>query len=141
MGIKSTSGSIINRRFAPQDLEHAYQILSGSSPFIDWSLPSNTSRLAGIAFDGNDPFSTVIPSLSRTLEDSKIIRNSIAHISTSTAKKLESLANRVLRKPSAGINPYEFLLSDITDALGNPITVFESYTSQIDIGAELIARA
>ena len=140
-GSVSTSGSIIKRLIIPQSQQHAHEIAINGSRFIEWSAVDAVRRLAKLFFDQSAPYDVVLSSIVSVVEDSKIIRNSIAHISATTSHKLDILASRILQKPVKEITTYELLMSNTP--INQPIetTVYEYYSSQIEIAAELIARA
>jgi hypothetical protein len=138
-GNLSITGKTVTRYASPIDEEHAHHILIGVMKYVDWSNPDIIRKFAKLYFDSGEPYESAISSIFSDLMDLRTIRNSSAHISSTTAKNLDGLASRKLKKPSAGIKVYDLILALDPDIPGN--TILKSYQDILDTAAELIANA
>lgn len=135
--------SILSRRPAkwvsPIDSNHAHQIIIGNQNHMDWSNPEAIRKISKIFFHQGYVFDTALSAISRDLMDMKAIRNSAAHLSSTTAAKLDGLAGRVLATTSTGFTAYRLLFS-IDPRSAIPQNVLDRYLSLLDIAAEEIAN-
>lgn len=135
--------SILNNRPAkwanPISKEHAQQIIIGNQRFMDWSNPEAIRNSSQIYFHQGYVFSTVLSAINNDLMDMKTIRNSAAHLSSTTATKLDGLSTRVLNVPCANYTAYRLLFSIDPRASVNQ-TVLERYLVILDVAAEQIAN-
>jgi hypothetical protein len=138
-GNLSTSGNPVVKYANPVDEEHAHKILIGIMKYVDWSTPDTVKKFANLYFDSGEPYESAISSIHSDLLDLKTIRNSVAHISTTTTRNLDSLATRKLSRPTSGITVYDLILSIDPNSPGN--TILKSYQDNLDSAAEIIARA
>jgi len=96
--------------------------------------------MSRIYFDNGAPFENNLSAIQTDLSDLRIMRNSAAHISSTTQASLEALAQRLFTVPQPNIRLYDLLLRvDPTSAAGE--TIFASYQRKLDVTAELVARA
>jgi len=138
-GNLSTSGKAITKYANPVDEEHAHKILIGVMKYVDWSNPDIVRKFAKLYFDSGEPYENAISSAYSDLMDLKTIRNSSAHISSTTVKNLDSLATRKLNRPTVGITVYDLILAIDPSSIGN--TILKTYQDILDASADIIARA
>jgi hypothetical protein len=135
--------SITNNRPAkysfPLNESHARELLIGTQKYVDWSNPEIVRKLSIIHFHNGYVYNRVISSALSDLFDLRIIRNSAAHISSSTSTQLDILSGRILRKTCRDYTPYKLLFS-INPNTSNNETVLKYYIDIIDISAENIAN-
>ncbi|MBV8391089.1 MAG: hypothetical protein JO080_14890 [Mucilaginibacter sp.] len=136
--------SVLNNRPAkwvnPIDKEHAQQIIIGNQRHMDWSNPETVRKISSIFFHQGYIFNTSLGSINNDLMDLKTIRNSAAHVSSTTTNKLDGLSTRVLGVPCNNYTAYRLLFSlDPRSTVPNQ-TVLDRYLQIIDIAAEQIAN-
>jgi len=136
-GANSTDGSIVNRHATPLNEKHANDLLIGTQKYVDWANHEIVKRLARLYLVDGEPLHTSLASLATILSELKVIRNSAAHVSSSTRSQLTSVANRVLNKTLSSISVTEFIMemhpADATK------TVLQYYQNMLDIAAENIS--
>jgi hypothetical protein len=140
MGQPSLSGTVIHRFASPRDEDHANRLLIGIGRFVDWSTPDVVSKLAGLFLDKGDPFESVLSAIHSDLLDLKTVRNSAAHLTSSTSVQLDALASRRLGRSCSGTSVYDFILApDPSSAKG--ATILQSYMDLLDAACHRIAYA
>ncbi|WP_339436462.1 hypothetical protein [Pseudomonas sp. EL_65y_Pfl1_R32] len=136
-GANSTNGSVVNRHANPLDEKHAHSILIGTQKYVDWANHEIVKRLAKLYLVDGEPLSTSLDSLATILSDLKAVRNSAAHVSSSTKIQLSAVANRVLNKNLTDVTVAGFIMemhpADPTK------TVLQYYQNMLDIAAENIS--
>ncbi|MBB6501219.1 hypothetical protein [Pedobacter cryoconitis] len=136
--------SILLRRPAkwvsPIDISHAHQIIIGNQKHMDWSNPETIRKISKIYFHQGYVFDSALGSINVDLMDMKTIRNSAAHVSSTTTSKLDGLATRIIGPPSLGYTAYQLLFS--TDPRSVPVAqnVLTRYLDLLDIAAQEIAN-
>ena len=121
----------------PVNEEHAGKMLIGTQKYVDWANQEIVSRLARIYFVNGEPFASAFAGIYTDLVDLRTIRNSIAHISTSTSQPLDALASRLLARTIAGATPKQILLAQVA---GTATTHFERYLALLDSAANVISN-
>lgn len=111
MGGASTTGWTATTYASPSTLVHAHDMVQGMQRFTDWSTPSTVSRLAGLFFDGGEPFASALASATQDLQDLKTARNGAAHVSRTTQAAIDALHTRWTGTGAAGISTYDLLLA------------------------------
>lgn len=136
--------SILNNRPAkwvnPINQEHAQQIIIGNQRHMDWSNPETIRKISQIFFHQGYVFNTTLSAINNDLMDLKAIRNSAAHISSTTSGKLDGVSTRILNTPCASYTAYRLLFSiDPRTGAANQ-TVLDRYLQLLDVAAEQIAN-
>lgn len=136
--------SILNNRPAkwanPIDKDHAQQIIIGNQNHMDWSNPEAIRKISKIFFHQGYVFTTSLGAINNDLMDLKTIRNSAAHMSSTTASKLDGLSTRILGTPCTNYTAYKLLFSvDPRSATPNQ-TVLDRFLQLMDVAAEQIAN-
>ena len=137
-GKKSVTNNKVSSCLKRVDLNRAADILKGTNKYIDWSNPDIVLRLAKLYFGATSPYSDHLNPIKTDLFDLRTIRNSAAHLSTTTNKSLDSLASRILKENKSKINVADFILSMIPETT---TIVVDFYITILDITAENIANA
>jgi len=136
--------SILNRRPAkwanPIDRNHANQLVIGNQKHMDWSNPETVRKISKIFFHQGYVFDTALSSINADLMDIKAIRNSAAHISSTTSTKLDGVATRILSTPSVNFTAYKLLFHNDPRSSSSSLTVLDRYLRLLDIAAEQIAN-
>jgi hypothetical protein len=136
--------SILNNRPAkwvnPISKDHAQEIIIGNQRFMDWSNPEAIRKISQIYFHQGYVFNTSLSAINNDLMDLKTIRNSAAHMSSTTASKLDGLSTRILNTACVNYTAYKLLFSiDPRSAILNQ-TVLDRYLQLLDVAAEQIAN-
>lgn len=136
--------SILNNRPAkwatPINKEHAQEIIIGNQRHMDWSNPEAIRKISQIFFHQGYVFNSSLSSINNDLMDMKTIRNSAAHISSTTTNKLDGLSTRILSTPCANYTAYRLLFSTDPRATVPNQTVLDRYLQILDVAAEQIAN-
>ncbi|CAM3747912.1 hypothetical protein MUGA111182_07030 [Mucilaginibacter galii] len=140
LGIASINGIVIARHASPRDEVHANDMLIGTQKYVDWTRGDVVVALSRIYFDPGNPFEVNINSLTSDLQDLKTVRNSAAHMSSTTSIKLDALATRLLGTRVIGATVSSVIFAvDPTSTTSS--TFFDVYLSKLDVAAEAIANA
>jgi hypothetical protein len=139
MGEATLSGAIPIRYVNPVDRVHSGQIVLHTLRYFDYANHDNVRRIAKIYFNAGYPFDATLSGINSDLNDLKTIRNSCAHISSTTKVALEGLATRIFGLPKPGISVYSLLLSIDPRIAGNNTTVYASYRDKLLAAADLIS--
>ncbi len=139
MGDATTNGNQPVKHVTPPTREHAVNMVVHISRYFDYANHDNVRKVAKLYFNAGYPFDDPLRSIISELSDLKTIRNSCAHISSSTQRALEALANGILGQPQPGITVYQLLTTTHPRAQGN-ITIFASYRDILVTAAGLIAQ-
>jgi hypothetical protein len=138
-GKRPIGGAYLKKRASPADENAAKTMLIGVMKFFDYANHEYVRKIAGIYFDAGGPYEPHLSAVVTDLADLRIMRNSAAHISSTTQASLEGLAQRIFTTPQPNITLYDMLLRvDPRSATGE--TVFASYQAKLLATAELIAR-
>jgi hypothetical protein len=136
--------SILLRRPAkwatPIDRKHANQIIIGNQRYMDWSNPETVRTISKIFFHQGYVFDTALSAINADLMDMKTIRNSAAHLSSTTSDKLDGLASRILGNPVVNYTAYQLLFTTDPRSGAAAQNVLNRYLTLIDIAAEQIAN-
>lgn len=136
--------SILNNRPAkwvnPINKEHAQEIIIGNQRYMDWSNPEAIRKISQMFFHLGYVFNTTLGSISNDLMDLKTIRNSAAHMSSTTSGKLDGLSTRILSVPCTNFTAYRLLFSTDPRSTIGPQTVLNRYLQILDVAAEQIAN-
>lgn len=119
------------------DADAARRLVVGTQRFFDYGNHDFVRKIVNIYFKDGYPYEPHLSAASGELADMRTIRNSAAHISSSTQMALESLAQRLFVTPKPGITVYTLLT---TNKPGHTGTVYSHYSALIVALAELIAN-
>jgi hypothetical protein len=140
MGGATISGSLPVKYVAPPTLEACRAMIMGTGRrYFDYGNHDHVRQIVNLYFRDGYPFEPHVSGIFSDLSDIRIMRNASAHITSTTQASLETLALRVLSRPSAAIDLYSFLTSvDPRSSSGD--TVFLSYKTKLVVVAGLIAQ-
>lgn len=127
------------RFVAPATQEAAKAMVIGIQRYFDYANNDNVRRVVMMYFDGGYPFEPHLSAITSDLADLRTMRNASAHISSTTQKALEALAQRIFSTPKPGIDLYSLLTTtDSRSATG--ATVFAEARDKLLAAAALIAN-
>lgn len=136
VGAPGVSGRYPVRYAVPPNEEAAKRMVVGTMRYFDYANHELVSKIASIYFANGHPYLPNLSSIYSDLRDIRTMRNSAAHISSSTQAALETLALRLLGRPSIGIRLYALLTASIGAS-----TVYADYKTKLVVAAELISHA
>ena len=122
----------------PIDENHAKKILIGTQKYVDWSNPEIVRKLSKLYFQHGFVINSTLSAIQADIFDMRTIRNSAAHMSSTTSAALDALGTRLLSKPCVNIKPTDLLMS--IDPANTPDTILDTYNAKLDVAAELIAK-
>jgi hypothetical protein len=108
--------------------------------YAGWTVPAHVTNRAERFFRGGRPFAQVLRGNQSLLEETRIIRNAIAHRSMSAHDKFESFVRTKLGVLPPRTTVGSFLLT-INPVITPPASFLESYIGKIDLAAKLIVPA
>jgi hypothetical protein len=138
MGAQSLGGTTPVKYVTPPSPLAAKAMVIGVMKHFDYANHDFVLKIVKLYFEDGKPFEPILSSMISDLADLRTIRNSCAHISSTTRKALESLALRILGQPQIGIGVYALLTA--THPLFTPATVFDAYKGKLVTAAELIVN-
>lgn len=124
---------------SPPNTDVAKAMVIGTQRYFDYGNHENVKKMARMFFQNGDPFEPHISALIGDLADLRTMRNSSAHITSTTQTALESLALRLFGAPRPGIDLYQLLTSNDPRSLGG-VTILAAYRDKLLAGATLIAQ-
>ena len=138
-GAVTISGGIPVRYVIPPTIDAARTMVLGISRYFDYANIDNVKKIVSQYFDKGYPYEPHISGVTTDLNDLRTMRNASAHISISTQRALESLAQRLLHTPKSGIKLYDLLTAPVpTGTMG--ATVLSEYKDKLLVVAGLIAQ-
>lgn len=137
-GSPTMGGSLPVKYASPPSLAAAKVMVIGANRYFDYGNHHLLTKVASIYLQNGEPLQPHLNAIFSELEDLRVMRNSSAHITSTTQAALESLALRVLGQPAISITLYQLLTMGDPGAPGQ--TVFETYKAKLVVTAELIAQ-
>lgn len=138
LGNPTLSGSLPVKYASATSADHARKIVVGAQRYFDYGNHEHFRKLVGALLDSGYPFEPHIGSIVSDLQDLRTMRNSAAHVTTSTQGALEALATRLFGAPQPGIDLYSLLLRTHPKS-GSGNTVFGHASDTLVAAAQLIA--
>ena len=105
--------------------------------YARWTTAAEVSARAERHFRGGGPYAHVLRGKQSVLDETRIIRNSIAHESMSARQKFETLVRKKLGTVSHNLTVGGFLGTNMPGS-APPVTFLESYINAIDFAARQI---
>lgn len=131
IGRKAPGAARPQRYVFPPSLTHAAEwVVPEGRPYATWTDAARISARAERFFHGGRPFAVTLRANQNTLEEARILRNAIAHASSSTQQKFENLARRKLRTLPPDSTVGSFLATTVPRS-APPSSFFEFYTDQL----------
>lgn len=137
-GQPTVNGTHPVKYVAPPNIAAANAMVIGTQKYFDYANVELVRRMAALYFQGGYPFEPHMGASVSDIADMRTMRNAAAHISSTTQRSLESLAQRLLGKPQPGISLYT-LLTTLDPASATGETVFGTYRDKLKVAAQLIA--
>lgn len=139
-GSKTLSGAAPARNVCPTDEKCARAIVKGCRGYFDYGNPEHFTTIVNVYFDKGYPFEPPLSQINQDLLDLRAMRNSAAHITSSTQTSLENLAQRVfLGVPKPNIRLYDLLIS-LDRRTTPPHTVYAYFRDKLLTTAQLLLR-
>ena len=139
-GSPTVSGSHPTARYAtPLTQDAARSMVVGINKYFDYANNDYVRRIVTMYLAAGYPFEPHLSSIATDLADLRTMRNASAHISSSTQRALESLAQRIFTTPQPGITLYTLLMSADPRSAANS-TVFSEARDKLLAAATLIAN-
>jgi hypothetical protein len=138
LGESTLSGRVPVKYASAMSADHARRIVEGARRYFDYGNHEHFRKLCAALLDSGYPFEPHMGSIVSDLQDLRTMRNSAAHVSTSTQSALEALATRLLGSPQPGINLYSLLLRTHPRS-GSGSTVFGHASDTLLAAAQLMA--
>lgn len=137
-GSPTISGSHPTRYVTPLTQDSAKVIVIGINRYFDYANIENVRRIAKMYLLNGYPFEPHLSSIFSDLSDLRTMRNASAHITSTTQRALESLAQRIFTTPQPGIDLYT-LLTSVDPNSATAQTVFLESKNKLLAAAILIA--
>ena len=139
LGIPTLSGNAPVRYAMPPDVDAAKRMLIGVNKYFDFANPELVRKMAALYFQGGYPFEPHLSAIATDLADLRTMRNASAHLSATTQRALEALAQRIFGAPRPGITLYAMLTAVDPRATAGA-TVFADARDKLLTTAQLIAH-
>ena len=138
-GAPTLSGTQPVRYASPPSPEAAQKMLIGTNRYFDFANHELVRKMAELYFQNGYPFEPHLSAVATDLADLRTMRNASAHISITTQRALEALAQRIFGAAQPGIALYTMLIGvDPRSATSN--TVFAEASNKLSATAQLIAQ-
>ncbi len=137
LGLPTLNGKFPVKYVSPIDWTAAQNILKGVNTYFSYSNHGNVKKIVRMYFENGYPFEPCLSSINQQLEHLKTMRNSSAHIDTTTQAKLDNVHNAILGRPTTNTSLYQLLLSPIPAERG--VKVYEKYRDTLEAAASDIA--
>ncbi len=139
VGGPTLSGTLPVKFVSPVDLDTARKLVIGVNRYFDYANHDYVIKTVRLYFQTGYPYEPHLSSISSDLADMRTMRNASAHITSTTQKALDALAQRILGRPRPNIELYSLLTAlDPMSTTGD--TIFVSYKNKLVVAAELIAQ-
>lgn len=138
-GSPTTSGTYPTRYVAPPTQEAAKIMVIGINRYFDYANIDYVKRLTKMYFENGYPFEITLNSISAELADLRTMRNASAHITSTTQRALEALAQRIFLTPKPGIDLYT-LLTLVHPNSVSVQTVYAESRDKLLVAAAIIAN-
>ncbi|WP_074062338.1 hypothetical protein [Rhizobium etli] len=138
-GVPPLNGNALSKYASPPDAPAAKRMIIGINRYFDYGNHQNMMKIVDIFFQNGAPFRPHLDSVYSLLDDLRTMRNYSAHISSSTQTALETLALRLLGRPSQGITLYTLLTSPDTRSQTGE-TIFQTHKNTLVATAAAIAN-
>ena len=139
IGAATNSGNFPVRYVSPPSAEAARALLKGTRSYFDYGNHQNMILIVKLLFEEGYPYEPHLSAIYSDLDDIRTMRNSSAHISSTTQAALDALALRIFGGPQVSINLYQLLTSIDPRSAGGE-TVFVTYKNKLTVTAELISE-
>ena len=132
------SGTVPTRFVSPPSQDAAKELVKGNNRYFDYANTDFLRNLIRMYFQNGFPFEPHMGGIVADLSDLRTMRNSSAHLTTSTQRPLEALAQRIFSTASPGISLYTLLVAANPTVPGS--TVYSTYRDKVVVVAELIVN-
>jgi len=137
-GAVTASGYAPTKYVAPPTLSHAHEmVIPRGKLYADWTDIEEVIDLARLYFAGGEPYESALRPLLADLKHMSIIRNSIAHRSEHSQRKLQDLTRGLVGYVPRTLTP-GVLLRTIVPTENR--TFVEKYFDVVQVAAQRIIR-
>ena len=137
-GQKPPRGRAPTRYAFPPSLNDATDwVVPERQDYATWTEPSRIARRAERFFRGGSPFAPVLRSHQSVLDDSRFLRNAIAHASAPAQQKFENVVRQKIGVLPPTLTVGGFLGMTVPQS-SPPVTFLEHYLAKIELAARLI---
>ena len=138
-GAPTLSGLQPVRYASPPSADAALGMLIGAGHHFNFASHDHVRKMARLYFKNGYPFEPHLSAVATDLADLRTMRNASAHISTTTQKALQALAQRIFGVPRQNIALYAMLIATDPRSTTNN-TVFSEASDKLLTTAHLIAQ-
>lgn len=138
LGQKPPRGRAPRRYAFPPNRRAAVEwVLPEHRDYAEWGVAADVRNRAERFFRGGRPFASVLRSMQNLLDDTRTIRNAVAHESTSALQKFEKLARSKLGALPPNLTIGGFLGMNMPGSTP-PLSFLEFYVAKIEFAAKQI---
>jgi hypothetical protein len=138
IGQKSPRGRGPRRYSFPPNLQVAMEwVVPEGQDYATWTIASRVSERAERFFQGGRPFAPVLRSNQNALDESRILRNAIAHVSANAQAKFENILRNRLGTLPVNVTVGAFLGTTVPGS-SPPVSFLEHYLGKIEFAARQI---
>jgi len=137
LGQPTISGTQPAKRVSPLARSDAYEMVKGNGKYFDFANREFVRRMVRLYFDNGYPFEPHLSSAWTELQDIRTIRNSTAHIQTTTQVAFDGLVTRIFAAPRTGMTVYQLLTAIHPNNAA--VTIFAHYRDTMLTTAQNIA--
>ena len=138
-GSAALAGRSPVRYVFPRDRAAAKDLVIGVMRFFDYANHQHVRKVVRMYFEDGYPYEPHLSAIYSEPDDLRTMRNSCAHISSTTQTALEALALRILGRPQSSVNIYS-LLTTAYPGSATGETVYMAYRNKLLVAAELISQ-
>jgi len=138
LGKPSPRGTVFPRYVMPPDREHALQLARGDGRFTDWGTCDMIVAGAKRFLRDGDPYTSAVQPMTNTMNDTKTIRNAMAHKSSESHQKFETLVRKELGFLPSGMTVGLFL-EHVEPSSVPPRTFLDRYVAVFQTACSAIA--
>jgi hypothetical protein len=137
-GAPTTNGTHPAKLASPASIDDARRMFIGVNRYFDYGNHQHFCKMIEIYFVQGRPFQPHLNAIQSALDDLRTMRNACAHVTSTTQSGLESLAIRLLARPSPGIAVYDLLTATDPKTTGTG-TIFQTNRDLLLATAALIS--
>lgn len=137
-GQKPPQGRSPRRYSFPPNLQVATEwVVPEGQDYATWTVVSRVCERAERFFQGGGPFAPILRSNQHAFDESRILRNAIAHASANAQAKFENLLRNRLGTLPANVSVGAFLALTLPKS-SPPVSFLEHYLAKIEFAARQI---
>ncbi|WCK54757.1 hypothetical protein PP175_01585 [Aneurinibacillus sp. Ricciae_BoGa-3] len=130
LDFEGANGNKLIRYVNPRDEIHAYEMIRGNNSYPDWTNTDKIIKTAGDFFENGGTFLNLKLKIA-DINDTKIIRNALSHMSINSKQKFETLVRTRHGHYPLNTTPADFLTWIDRRNRTSPITYFNHYVATL----------